>query len=434
MRTAVAATWALLLGIAFIMMGNGLQGSLLGIRAAAERFPTAVTGLVMSGYYIGFLAGSTLAPRAVGRVGHARVFGALASLASVAALIHAVFVDPVTWTGMRIVTGFCYAGLYIVAESWLNDRSTNETRGQLLSIYMVIQYIGLICGQFLLNLAPPSGFELFTLISILISLSVLPVLLTTGPAPSFAAPVSVGLRQLYRVSPLGVLGCLGVGLAQSAFFGMGAVYGAEIGLSVPEISLFMSAMILGGIALQWPVGRFSDRFDRRRVITTVTVLAAAAALGAVPVSAVSKTGLFALVCLFGGLSLPMYSLCVAHTNDFLRPDQMVAASSGLVLVFGIGAIFGPITVAWVMSGLGAAGFFLYLAAMHTAIGLFAVYRMFRRPAPPLEEQGPYISVPPTASPMAATLAPAPTDEEDRNEDSAESGSGRPDSERLAAEP
>lgn len=418
MLAVVSTTWALLLGIAFIMIGNGLQGSLLGIRASLEHFPTAVTGVVMSGYYIGFLAGSTLTPRAVGRVGHIRVFGALASLASVAILLQAVFVDPVTWTAMRVVTGFSYAGLYVIAESWLNDRSTNETRGQLLSVYMVVQFVGLTCGQLLLNAAPPSGFELFTLVSVLVSLAVIPVLLTTRPAPSFATPVTVGLRQLYRVSPLGVLGCLGVGLAHSAFFGMGAVYGAEVGLSVRQISLFMSAMILGGVALQWPVGRLSDRFDRRRVITAVTVLAAVTALVAVPVSALSNTGLFALVCLFGGLSLPMYSLCLAHTNDFLRPDQMVAASSGLVLIFGIGAIFGPFTVAWMMAGLGPAGFFLYLAIIHAAIGLFAVYRMFQRAARPLEEQGPYISVPPSASPVAATLAPQALDDpEDAERDS-----------------
>jgi MFS family permease len=415
MLAVISATWALLLGIALIMIGNGLQGSLLGIRASLEAFPTAVTGIVMSGYYIGFLAGSTLAPRAVGRVGHIRVFAALGSLAGTAVLLHAIFVDPVTWTAMRIVTGFSYAGLYVVAESWLNERSTNETRGQLLSVYMVVQFAGLTCGQLLLNAADPGSFELFTLVSVLVSLAIVPILLTTGPAPSFAAPAPVRLKQLYRISPLGVCGCLGVGLAHSAFFGMGAVYGKGIGLSVPEISLFMSSVILGGVLLQWPVGRLSDRFDRRSVLTIVTLLAGAVALAAIPVSALSQIGLFALVCLFGGLSLPMYSLCLAHTNDFLRPDQMVAASSGLVLVFGIGAIFGPFTAGSLMSGIGPAGFFIYLAAIHGAIGLFAIYRMFMRASPPLEEQGPYVSVPPSGSPVAASLTPQsaeePADEE-----------------------
>ena len=221
----VASAWALFLGMGLLMLGNGLQASLLGIRAGAEGFGTGATGLVMTCYYLGFLAGSILTPKVVKNVGHVRVFSALASLASVAALVHSVFLDPFTWGAMRFVTGFAYAGLYVVAESWLNDRATNETRGSLLSVYMVVLFGGLAGGQLLLNVADPGGFLLFVLASVLVSLALVPISLTAGPAPEFDAPTPVGLLELYRVSPLGVAGAMGTGLAHGVLFGMGAVYG-----------------------------------------------------------------------------------------------------------------------------------------------------------------------------------------------------------------
>ncbi len=221
MRTTIVASWALFLGIAMIMLGNGLQGSLLGLRATVEGFATATTGFVMSAYYVGFLLGSSLTPKLVKRVGHIRVFTALASMASAAVLLHAVFTTPAAWTAMRIVTGFSYAGLYVVAESWLNDRATNETRGQLLSVYMVIMVGGMGSGQLLLNVADPAGFELFILVSVLVSAALVPIALTAFAAPDFAAPSHVGVKQLYEISPLGVFGAFGTGIAHGAAFGMG---------------------------------------------------------------------------------------------------------------------------------------------------------------------------------------------------------------------
>ncbi len=387
MLQAIASAWALFLGLGMMMLGNGLQGSLLGIRASAEGFGTGTTGLVMSGYYFGFLAGSLLTPRIVSKVGHVRVFSALASLASVAALVHAIFVEPVTWTAMRFLTGFCYAGLYVVAESWLNDRATNETRGQVLSVYMVVLLGGLAGGQFLLNVADTGGLMLFLLSSILVSLALVPISITAGPAPDFEAPTKIGLLQLYRTSPLGVLGAMGTGFAHGILFGMGAVYAGRIGLSIAEVSLFMSAAIFGGILFQWPIGRLSDRFDRRRLITMVAFLAAILAFAAVSVAGFSQELLFALTLLFGGMTLPMYSLCIAHTNDHLDPKQMVAASGTLVLLGGIGASFGPMSAAGMMGLMGPDGFFMILGGVHAAIGFFAIYRMSRREAAPLEEQG-----------------------------------------------
>lgn len=425
MLAAVGTAWALFLGIGLMMLGNGLQGSLLGIRASLEGFATITTGLIMTGYFAGFLMGSVMGPRIVRRVGHIRAFAALASMASTSVLLHTVFLDAPTWVAMRVVTGFCYAGLYVVAESWLNHQATNETRGQLLSIYMVITYGGVGGGQFLLNLADPGGFQLFILVSVLVSLAVVPMLLSVQPQPTIEAPQPISLFGLYRISPLGVVSAFGTGIANGGLFGMGAVYAREAGYPVSEIALFMAAATFGGVALQWPIGRLSDRFDRRLVLTSVTLGAALAAYLAVSVTgtlapALPGWSIFAVAALFGGLSLPMYSLGIAHTNDFLTPQQMVAASGGLLLVGGLGAILGPLAVSGVMQFVGPTGFFWALGTVHGLIGAFAIYRMMARRARPLAQQGAFVAYPRT-SPMAATLTPEtePTEPGPATEDSAD---------------
>ena len=411
MRAALQNSWALLLGIAMLMVGHGLLLTLLGVRATLEGFSTGVIGVVMSAYFLGFVAGSAVALRLLQRVGHVRVFAALASLASVAALVHSVFIDPVTWAMMRLVTGFCSAGLYVVAESWLNDSATNETRGQVLSLYVVVMLTGMATGQVLLNIAPPASYVLFVLSSILVSLALVPVLLTVSRAPSFDAPEPVGLRALYRVSPLGVVGALATGASHGAFYGMGAVFANQIGLSIAGITIFMAAMTVGGVLLQWPIGRVSDRFDRRRVLTMVTFLAAAVALAAAFSAGSPGPLLYALVALFGGLALPMYALCIAHTNDYLEPSQMVAASASLVLVAGVGLTLGPLGASAAMAAIGPVGFFFWLAAVHAIIGAFAVWRMSQRRATPLADQGAYAPAAPSVSPVVATLNPESFEED-----------------------
>ncbi len=400
----VAANWALFLGLALMMIGNGLQGTLIGVRATLESFPALSIGLIMSGYYVGFLAGSVLAPRYLGRVGHVRVFAALAALASAAVLVFVIVVEPFTWAALRVVTGLCYAGLYVVAESWLNDRATNETRGRLLGFYIAIMLGGMAAGQFLLNAADPLGFELFILVSVMVSLSVVPILLTAGPAPAFETPRPVRIRELYGISPLGVIGTMGVGASNAVLVGMGAVYAGSIGFSTAEISLFMAAMFVGGVVLQWPLGRLSDRMDRRRVITAATFAAAAAALLGVFLSGADLAVMVVLAGVLGGLSLAMYPLCIAHSNDFLEPDQMVAASASLVLVQGLGASFGPLVSGAVMGGVGPQGYFWCLAVIHGAIGVFALYRMTVRAAVPVDDKAPFVPITSQASPVAATVA------------------------------
>jgi MFS family permease len=403
MLDILRSTWALLLGIAVLMLGHGLQGTLLGVRANLAEFSTATTGVVMSGYYLGLLLGSLRAPRLVARVGHVRVFAALLSLASAAVLFHALFVEPVSWFLMRLLTGYCFSGAFIVAESWLNGTASNETRGRLLSIYMVVQMGGLAAGQFLLNLADPGGFALFVLVSVLISVAAVPMLLTASAAPTVTSPRGIGLLDLYRLSPLGVAGIVGVGLAHSGLYAMGPVYATEEGLSLAAISTFMAAIVLGGVVFQIPIGRISDRFDRRRVITAVALLTAVAALPFAILPTSQPSLLFGGFFLVGGLTLPLYALCVAHTNDFLSPEQMVGASGALVLAYGLGAALGPTLTATAMQVTGPSGFPLFLTAMHAAIGLFALYRMTRRPSVPAEARGPFMPLP-NPSPVVTPLA------------------------------
>ncbi len=406
MYAAVLNSWPLLLGLGLLMIGNGLQLSLVGIRASLEGFPAAITGFVMSAYYLGFLFGSIITPKILANVGHVRVFAALASLASSAALIYVVFVDPIVWGMMRLVTGFAFAGLYIVCESWLNDAATNETRGQLLSVYMIIMMGGMAFGQVFLNVADPGGYSLFIFVSVLVSLALIPMALTANPAPNFTASTRLKLKELYKISPLGVVGMCAQGVIGGAFYGMAAVYGDNIGLSVAQISSFISVSIMGGVILQWPVGRFSDRFDRRLILMITTMLSGGAALLALYAG---ETGNFLLflgaVGLFGGFSVPLYSLCIAYTNDYLEPDKMVAASSGLMFVNGVGAIFGPLIVGQLMSLIGSEVFFAWIAVAHIAIGLFAIYRMQMNRAMPMEDQGPFVTMPVRAGAAVATLNP-----------------------------
>lgn len=401
---ALGATWALFLGLALIMIAHGLQSTLLGVRAGLEGFDETVTGFVMAGYYVGFLAGSWATPRMVKRVGHVRVFAAVASAASVAVLAHSLLVEPISWTAIRILTGFCVAALFIVAESWLNDRSTNETRGQVLSIYMIVVMVGMAAGQYLLLLSDPGGFELFILVSVLLSVSLVPMLLSASPAPTFEAPRTVSLRFLYATSPLAVVGSALLGVSQGAVLGMSAVYATAAGLTGGDIAIFVSVIYLGGVLLQFPIGRLSDRFDRRTVITLVTLAAAGFAAAAWWLGAGDRWLLFALTGLFGGTCMTLYALVLSHANDQLQPDQMVAASATLYLVYSAGGILGPPLAGAAMSALGSGGFFAVVAVLQLAIGLFALYRMTRRAAVPLDEQGEFVALAQGTTTIATAMA------------------------------
>jgi MFS family permease len=411
--------WPLFFGIGLLMLGNGLQGSLLGVRATREGFGSGVTGLVMACFFAGFLLGSTWTPHAVRRVGHIRVFAAVTAIASITILLHGLLIDAVLWGVMRFVTGLSYAGVFVVAESWLNDRSTNATRGQLLGMYMITIFAGMGGGQLLLNVASPSGSDLFMVASVLISMAVVPMLLSASPTPAARPPHPVPLWRLYRVSPLGTVGTFAAGITNGTVFGMGAVYAQRVGLSVAEISLFMAGLIGGGAILQWPLGKLSDHVDRRLVILVTTFAAAAVAAGVV--SGWSDPWLLVLVTLFGGLGLAIHSLCLAYTNDYLAPEEMVAGSSGLVLVLGAGFVLGPPVAGGLMSLAGPAGFFGWLAFVHAAIGVFALSRMSRREHARGEEQAPYVAMPAQTSWFASAAAEEVYGEQDAPEHRSSSG-------------
>lgn len=411
-RAAVTAAWPLLVGIGLLMLGAGLQGSLLGIRGALEGFGTTTVGIIMSSYYVGYLLGSVSVTRLVAGVGHIRVFAAFASIASSAVLLHALFLEPVGWVLFRAASGFCFAGLFIVAESWLNDSATNETRGSMLSLYMVVVSGGLALGQLLLNVAPVESFELFLITSVIVSLALVPTALSRRANPRLIEPVAVSLREVYRAAPLGVVGVALIGAASGAIYGMGVVYAQLVGLSLPMTSLFMLIAILTGAVLQWPIGVVSDRVDRRRVIAAAAGLAAIASVAG---TFDPRDGVLLLtVGVVGAGSFPLYALLNAHTNDWIDAEQMVGAGSRLVLVSGLGAVAGPFVASLAMYRIGPEGFFWFLAAVHAAVAVYALWRLTRR-SPAAEEDRSHFAVIPVNEPsmLTAALAPDAWDEDDQ---------------------
>ncbi|HSL59217.1 MAG TPA: MFS transporter [Acidimicrobiales bacterium] len=399
---ALGVSGPLLVGIALLMVGNGLQGSLLALRASIEGFGTTTTGVVMSAFYLGYLGGSLRAPRLVADVGHIRVFAALATIASSAVLVHAVFVSPLSWAVIRLVTGMCLAGLYVVVESWLNDSATNATRGSLMSIYMVVVTVGLAAGQLLLNVADADGFELFVVTSVLFSMALVAPALSVRSAPVIVEPARVRLVELWHVAPLGVLGSAVAGTSAGALFAMGVVYAQLVGLSVASTSVFMLVAIIGGAVLQWPLGWLSDRVDRRGVMIAMGL--GTAAVAAVGAAGPEGTALLAVSAGVGALSLPLYAIANAHLNDWIERDRIVAAGSRLVLANGVGAVLGPVSASAAMDAVGPEGFFWFLGAVNGGLALYTVWRLTRRGRAPEATRGNWAAIPPRASPLVATLS------------------------------
>tara|TARA_B100001540_G_scaffold299431_1_gene303918 strand:+ start:1832 stop:3067 length:1236 start_codon:yes stop_codon:yes gene_type:complete len=404
MFVVLSKTWALFFGFAIICLAHGLQGTLIGVRSVIEGFSFFATGIVVAGYYVGYLAGSLLIPILLKRVGHIRVFAALASLASIAILLHSVLLNPYSWFCIRILTGISLSGIFVIMESWLNDKSTNQSRGQLLSVYMIITFSFLGIGQFLLNISDPSKVDLFILVSILLSFALLPILLSVTEQPNVANPKSLSLKELFVISPLGFVGALSTGLIHSAVFGYGAVYAASKQLGVFEISIFMVIISSFGAISQWPIGYLSDKIDRRIILIGTTFIASGLCLFIVASSYISLIVFFVFVALYSSMCLPMYSLAVAHINDFLKPDEIVAASSSFAILVGIGAVMGPILVSSFMSLIGPNGYFVYLLIGHTLLGLFGLYRMAKR-AKPEDLESQYTPLPRNITPAGMELNP-----------------------------
>ncbi|MGB0411613.1 MAG: MFS transporter [Pikeienuella sp.] len=402
MIATIRTSWPLLLGMLLLMLGNGLQGTLLGVRGDIEGFDPGLLSYVISAYFLGFLGGSRMAPVMIRRVGHVRVFAAMASLISAAFILYAAWPNLVFWGAMRLLVGFCFSCVYVVAESWLNDASDNENRGKALSVYVIVQMIGIVVAQGALGLADPAGYELFVLISVLVSISFAPILLSVSPAPHYEATKPMTLGELFNVSPLGFVGSFALGAIFSALFGMSSVYGTQSGLSLNQIATFVAAIYVGGMLLQFPIGWASDRVDRRILIVGVTAASTLACVVAM-IFGDEPTVVIVMAFLIGGTANPLYSLLIAHTNDYLNHEDMAAASSGLVFIGGVGAVGGPVIVGQMMDHLGPSGFYLYMGIIMGAVSLYGLYRMTRRAAVPVDETGPYAIISPSASPYAAEM-------------------------------
>ncbi|MCG6902034.1 MAG: MFS transporter [Rhodobacter sp.] len=396
-------SWALLLGIGLLMVGNGLQATLMGVRGTLEGFSTFELSVVTSAYFAGFLGGSQLAPGMIRRVGHVRVFAALASLISATLILFPTISDPWFWTALRVMIGFGFSGVYVTAESWLNDAATNETRGQTLSMYMIVQMIGIVSGQAILAGGDPAGYVLFIIPSVLVSVSFAPILLSVSPTPSFGTTKSMSLRALFHNSPLTFVGMFLLGGVFAALFGMGSVYASGIGLSVGQISTFIATIFIGSMVLQYPIGWISDRMDRRQLIFIVAVLGGLAA-GSGFFAGTNFTVLLVIAFILGGTSNPLYSLLIAYLNDYLDPEDMAAASGGLIFVNGTGAIFGPVFTGWIMGVMGSEAYWLFIAVLMLAMAAYAAYRMTQRAATPVDETATYVSVMPTSSAVAVSAA------------------------------
>ncbi|MDE4062482.1 MULTISPECIES: MFS transporter [Rhodobacterales] len=405
MLQVLSSAWALLLGMGMLMIGNGLQGTILGVRGDLEGFSTLQMSFVMSAYFVGFLGGSRMAPEMIRRVGHVRVFAALASLISAVMILYPAITNPFAWMAGRVLIGFCFSGVYVTAESWLNNAADNANRGKALSLYMLVQMLGIVSAQALMLLGNPSGYETFVIASVVISVSFAPILLSISPTPAFDTTKPMTLRQLMDASPLGCVGMFLLGGVFSAQFGMSAVYAASAGLTLPQISLFVATFYVGALVLQYPLGWISDRMDRR-----VVILFAAAFSGAAAVLGMAMGANFWMLLLaaffIGGMTNPLYSLLIAHTNDYLDYDDMAAASGGLVFINGLGAITGPLITGWLMgeSVFGPPGFFLIMAVLTFALAAYALYRTTQRASIAAEDSGTFAPMAPTGSPVAVEFA------------------------------
>ena len=394
----------LILGFAVLLTGAGLLGTLLGVRATLASFSNIETGMIMAGYYAGYILGTRLTPRIIRNVGHIRTFAALAALVTAACLAYGLVVAPLPWLALRLLNGACVVGLYMVVESWLNAQCTGRERGRVFAIYMMSTLGALGAGQFLLPLADTAGLTLFAVAAILITIGLVPVAVTRVTEPRIEIDTPVHLIELLRISPLGAIGTLCAGIVGGAFWGMTAVFGGRLELAERDIAMLISATILGGAILQWPIGHLSDRYDRRMVLILTSL--AVAIVAAVTAFIVMKDlpGLVVSAFIYGGLMFSLYSLSVAHTNDHLEREQVLEATRGLLLIYGLGALSGPLLVGIAMDALGPVGLPLVSTLGATLLALYGFYRTTRRAPPPTDEQSEFVPMVRT-TPVALEMYP-----------------------------
>jgi MFS family permease len=398
---------AILFATAFFLMGNGLIGTLTPLRAHGQGFSDIAVGALGAWYYLGFVVGCFGGPRLLARVGHIRAFAVAAVLVAASVLMQPIWTNPSAWFGARAIAGLSMAVLYMSVESWLNDRASNETRGRILSIYVMVNLSALLLGQWLLLLAEPQSFELFSIAAILYCLCVVPMGLTRLPAPAIRAAPRIDLIRIVTVSPVGAAGCLTVGLANGAFWALAPIYGQSLGFDTTQIALFMSIFIAGGALIQWPLGRISDGMDRRWMIAAICTVASLCGLvlgifGWLLIRA--PDFFYAIVFVLGASMLPLYSLSIAHANDRLPRSEFIDASAGLLMINAAASVPGPLLASFVIATAGPYSLFLYTALVHAAMAFYAFTRMrTTEPAPP-ETREIFTPVPP-GSPAALPLDP-----------------------------
>ena len=391
MIRTVSTISSLLLGIGLLLMGLALLSTSLGVRAVAEGYNDTVTGLIMACYFGGFIVGSYLCPRLIRRIGPIRSYAALAAIGAVAAFLPTLLVHPIIWALLRFIVGTALVGLYMVLESWLNSISPNEKRGQVFAIYMIVTLLAYALGQFLLLFDPHAQTTAFGIAAVFFSLGLIPIALTRLPEPQLVPVPALNLQHIISLSPLSAAGALAGGLATSSFWALGAVFANRIGLTGEGIVRFMAITIFGGVLLQWPIGRLSDYVDRRIVLTTVSTLAAVAALTAALVYTRSQTTwLYGVMFVLGGLLFPIYSLSVAHLNDRVQPDDALDASRSVLLTYGFGALFGPILAGAAMTLFGPVGLYYYLTFILCGFGVFAALRIRASEPVPEEERSTFM--------------------------------------------
>ncbi|WP_120495520.1 MFS transporter [Kiloniella sp. EL199] len=369
---------SLLFSFAMLMLGQGMINTLLGLRSRIEGFSTETTGLIMTGQFVGMLIGAVFAIRVIAAVGHIRSFAAFASILSVAVLAHVLFADPIFWFFLRIVTGFCMAGMIMVVESWVNEKSSNENRGKILSLYMITNYIGSGSGQFMMLLGDPAQFQLFVIASMVYSFALVPLLLTRATAPTPSSPKRMAFKKLFLVSPVGVFGTVCAGMSNSSLNSMGAVFGKDVGLTIPQISTFMAAAIFGGMLLQFPIGRISDRFDRRTVLIVSSLLTIGSCFAVIWATGQSFIILIAAIAIYGGMSFTIYPISASQVNDMADRKELVQVSAGLLIAYGVGASLGPTVAAQFMAFTGPEGIFMFFVLNNSLLVIFTIIRIFQR--------------------------------------------------------
>ncbi len=390
MKHAFAPVAALLMSVAILMTGSGLQGTLLPVRAGLESFSTFSIGVIGAAYFMGFTLGCLRGGELVKGVGHVRVFLAMTALGSAAPLVHGLVLEPLAWALLRFLSGFCFAVLFLVIESWLNERSSNDNRGVIFSTYVMITLTVLAVGQMMTLLYAPEGLELFLIASVLVSLAAIPVALSQAVTPEQPTEVEVDLKRLFGISRAGTVGCLATGIASGAFWSMAPVFTASLSSDTALAAWFMSSTVIGGALAQWPMGYVSDRIGRRKTLS-------AAALAASMIAAIivfmhddlSFSGIIFLGAAWGFFAFPLYAISVAHSNDKAHPSDYVVVSSGLLLIYGTGAVIGPFAASAVMAMSGAYGLYLTSGATHLLASVYVMQRILRRESIPVEQHIPF---------------------------------------------